>query len=396
MKGFRIKKGTLVHYRGKAAEVTVPAGVIEIGERAFRDCGNLQRVVLPEGVHSIGERAFENCPQLQSVTLAPGVQRIGGSAFSGCTALRHVVLPESVQSIGEKAFRGCENLQEITPAGEETPWWMEDGLLVDPDRKTLLWCSRERTDSCTVPEGVRCIGEGVFAKCAQLRRITLPNGLREISSEAFSGCEGLEEVTVPKGVVTIGEDAFCGCTSLRRITLSKGLQEIGDWAFYDCGQLQELIVPEGVERIGEEIAGGCAQLERILLPQSLRELEPLGCCDHMHLTELWITERPGRRPGPLLSEAWSLQQILYCFHPPYLIAPQLPCALLEGKEDRRTALLGFVHAQEEGLAYADEKNWHDCALQEKEWLLSKAAEDRSVRRWLRREKLLDGEEGRTE
>jgi hypothetical protein len=38
---FEITDGTLVKYRGTAAEVHIPAGVTSIGEAAFSECGSL-------------------------------------------------------------------------------------------------------------------------------------------------------------------------------------------------------------------------------------------------------------------------------------------------------------------------------------------------------------------
>ncbi|MBR4622919.1 MAG: leucine-rich repeat domain-containing protein [Ruminococcus sp.] len=70
----------LIWCGSRAAEITVPEGVTEIGEDAFRSNDNMQVVHLPDTLTTIDDYAFCNV-RIDSVTI-----------------------PESVTSIGEKAF----------------------------------------------------------------------------------------------------------------------------------------------------------------------------------------------------------------------------------------------------------------------------------------------------
>lgn len=74
-----------------AGEVVIPEKidgfpVTGIGERAFRDCGNLTAITVPDSVTRIGDRAFLNCFGLESIVLPAlfhsrqEANRIGGDA----------------------------------------------------------------------------------------------------------------------------------------------------------------------------------------------------------------------------------------------------------------------------------------------------------------------------
>ena len=43
--------------------------------------------------------------------------------------------------------------------------------------------------------------------------VIIPNGVRIIGNNAFSGCSSLEKIVIPAGV-EIEDNAFCGCKSI--------------------------------------------------------------------------------------------------------------------------------------------------------------------------------------
>ena len=69
---------------------------------------------------------------------------------------------------------------------------------------------------------VTVIDENAFEDC-QLSEIVIPNGVRNISEEAFDGCTNLTAVYIGKNIESIGEDAFSGCDNLRDFTILAGL-----------------------------------------------------------------------------------------------------------------------------------------------------------------------------
>ena len=116
----------------------------------------------------------------------------------------------------------------------------------------------------TVEDGVEEIGEMVFYGCENLKKVTIPRGVRRIRGQAFA-CSGLTEVTLKEGVEKIGDYAFWDCSSLEQVVLVKGIRKIGNCAFSGDKKLTELEIREGVEEIGWGIVAGTS-LHTITLP----------------------------------------------------------------------------------------------------------------------------------
>ncbi|MBR5344196.1 MAG: leucine-rich repeat domain-containing protein [Clostridia bacterium] len=88
---------------------------------------------------------------------------------------------------------------------------------------------------------VTAIGDGAFAKCRELTRVIIQEGITDIGAGAFSKCENLAEVIIPEGVTRIGNDAFYEC-ALVTIDLPDSVVEIGRNPFSDCFDLKEIHV----------------------------------------------------------------------------------------------------------------------------------------------------------
>lgn len=73
-----------------AGEITLAGSVRFIHPDAFNGCYNLTAVSLPEGLLSIGERAFYKCSKLTALEIPETVTRIGDGAFAGCEFLRRL------------------------------------------------------------------------------------------------------------------------------------------------------------------------------------------------------------------------------------------------------------------------------------------------------------------
>ncbi|MDE6726445.1 MAG: leucine-rich repeat domain-containing protein, partial [Oscillospiraceae bacterium] len=180
--------GTIIitNYKGTQTKITVPAkigksAVTAIGKEAFspfhdRVCGNrgffktITEITLPDGIVEIGERAFDECHALRAVNIPEGVAEIKSHTFADCFALENIVIPSSVKIIGDFAFFGCESL------------------------KTLV-----------IPEGVERIGKLATCQCRALETVELPRSLKAVtegtsaSDSLFYFSPHLKSVIVPRG-----------------------------------------------------------------------------------------------------------------------------------------------------------------------------------------------------
>ena len=95
-------------------EITIPANVSRIEDRAFDNCRSLETITFAgTALTRIGNWAFYNCHALTNIEIPAGVTEIGDGAFYGCTYMNILSLPASVQSIGDNAFALCSKLAKM-------------------------------------------------------------------------------------------------------------------------------------------------------------------------------------------------------------------------------------------------------------------------------------------
>lgn len=99
--------------------------------------------------------------------------------------------------------------------------------------------------------------------------VILPEGLRQISGLAFSGCVSLTSIEIPDSVTTMGGSAFAGCTSITSIKLPNGLSFIEGYTFEFCTSLTSIEIPDGVTKIGPGAFAGCTNLKSVKIPDSV-------------------------------------------------------------------------------------------------------------------------------
>ena len=75
---------------------------------------------------------------------------------------------------------------------------------------------------------------GLFSGAKQLLKVTLPQGITNISKSCFDGCAALPNINIPESVTTIENQAFQGCESLTTISIPKNVTTIGNEAFENC------------------------------------------------------------------------------------------------------------------------------------------------------------------
>ena len=110
---FNKNKTTLIAYRAKETNYTIPNSVTTIGEGAFRDCDSLTSINIPNSVTTIEDSAFDSCDSLTSINIPNGVTKIGKMAFFECGSLNNINIPNSVTTIGCAAFAVCYSLTSI-------------------------------------------------------------------------------------------------------------------------------------------------------------------------------------------------------------------------------------------------------------------------------------------
>ena len=110
---------------------------------------------------------------------------------------------------------------------------------------------------------VVAIAPRAFEGCAALRRVILPESLRQIGEMAFSGCSHLRLLTIPGGVQRVGTLAFAKCSQLERVRIEPGVVQLGPSCFSKCAELKRVEMPASVTQIGGGAFFGCSKELRL-------------------------------------------------------------------------------------------------------------------------------------
>lgn len=265
---------------------TIPAGVTEISDSAFKNATWIKSIEIPNTVTRIGDRAFEGCTNLASVTFAPNskLDYLGTYAF-GLTALTTIVLPDSLTALNGYTFYKCTSLESVTLPNKleklgavsvsSTSGSISTGTtsydfygctaltsIVLPDTLTIASSSNggsyafygcDALTNVTLPAGITYVPSYMFQYCDNLTTVTLEGEVESIGGGAFQGCPKLTNVNgVTDTLTTINTYAFSSCTKLASFYFSKNLTSIGVYAFRDCNELAgDIVLPETVTTLGD-------------------------------------------------------------------------------------------------------------------------------------------------
>lgn len=197
--------------RQKGRKYKVAARTIHIAPTAFGGCISLEKVTLPDGLLTIGNNAFAGCHSLTDINLPDSLEKIGDNAFAG-TNLENFSLGAAVSEIGEDAFiTGNEWQDERTKLRSIKVDKANANYYVD--QKTLFKHKEDGTRSVVVYFG----GDEIVA---------LPDGVSEIYKGAFKRSI-VQEIQIPSSVTAIGEQAFAGCSKLVRLRVGFAEPENG-------------------------------------------------------------------------------------------------------------------------------------------------------------------------
>lgn len=195
---------SITEYRGgiyslnKLKYLKVSAGVSEINSY-FSLCYNVETLIIPEGVTSIDGTVF---PQF-------GIATENGM---------NVSLPSTLKEFGY-CLQGSKISRLVIPGGVE---------------KLHAISSISGMKEITFEEGITEIPDWFKPTSDTLKKLYFPSTLKKIGVNAFSGCEGLDEIVFYDGLETLGNNAFVGGGS-------------------DLKNIQKIILPNSIKFTGQEI-----------------------------------------------------------------------------------------------------------------------------------------------
>ena len=166
-------------YPSASGNITIPAGVSHIGSFTFWGT-TIASVTIPEGVLSIGDKAYAYCSSLKSITI-----------------------PASVKYISYQVLQACASLTSITIAAGN-PYYSSEG--------GILYVTNNPYSGYVNDYGMT--GKVLHSWPSAKGNITIPADVRMIGFGVFFGTN-LTGVTIPEGVAIIGYSAFDSCTNIK-------------------------------------------------------------------------------------------------------------------------------------------------------------------------------------
>lgn len=92
-------------------------------------------------------------------------------------------------------------------------------------------------------ENVKNIGSNAFSGCSRLSLSKLPEGLNYIGTYAFRSCSSISITILPAEIKEITDGAFSYCTGIENITFVGNISKIGNFAYNQCSKLSKLVFP---------------------------------------------------------------------------------------------------------------------------------------------------------
>lgn len=227
-----------------------------IGEFAFRESTYTGSLTIPDSVVEIGERAFYQCENLNgTLTLGRSLRTIGKEAFYWCAFTGSLTIPEGVAEIADGTF------------------------------SSLYQSSGMFTGKLTLPSTLKTIGASAFSYTDFSGELLIPDGVTSIGANAFKECDGFGGLlSLPDSIKTVGERAFYLCKGFTGLKLSASLTKIEERSFaHMYGLKTEVVIPEGVTEIGEG-AFSCSHMPSVRFPSTLKKIGKQAFCLTFGLT----------------------------------------------------------------------------------------------------------------
>ncbi len=250
------------------------------GADFYLDDVMLDTLTVPEGVTEVKNHAFRGCSSFVSVTVGNDVEHIGENAFAYCESLETVVVGESVTAIEYMAFYSS-TLKNVT-----IPFVGKGAVESSPSgRFAEVFHSSAPYDVITVTGGTEVASRAFGGNYA--KEIVLADSIETIGDSAFANCSLLTTIKFGSGIQSIGTDAFEECNALNAIHVA----DIAGWCAVDIGEeyadsaftlasnlyvndelVTHLVIPEGVTEIKQYVFSGCRSIMSIYLPSTLQTI----------------------------------------------------------------------------------------------------------------------------
>lgn len=250
----------------KLTSIVIPKSIKTVGTYVFQNDTDLSSIVFEEesNLTSIGNYAFQSTAitsfRFPKSTSDNGIS-LGNYLFAKCLDLKHVSLSSSVTNF-DGAFGKCSSIETIAIDADSAHFKTSEGntrFILNRSGTAVRYVLGVMPESeLVIPEGVTEISPNAFEGQVNLKKITVPSSIKVIGKRAFANCANLEEIVFADGAApTFGDAVFSGCVSLKEIELPNSITYISNYMFDGCISLEKITLPAGVKMIGNTASASC-------------------------------------------------------------------------------------------------------------------------------------------
>lgn len=156
--------------------------------------------------------------------------------------------------------------------------------------------------SVYIPDGVKEIGTNAFSHCEQLLSLHLPASVEKIGKSSFEGLYSVKSLQISGNIKVIPEKAFVRCCSLEKLYIPEGVEELGLDCFAISDSLKEVSLPSTLKTINRGVFWRCTSLKSIAIPASVETIGEYVFFDCWSLTDVYNYAPIPQRVPPIFNK----------------------------------------------------------------------------------------------
>ena len=308
----------------KSSEVKITSGKnigqhVNCASKVFKDSTNIEYVYFPLDMIDINCENFKNCKALKFVNLAEltELREISSQDFNSgecknlfagqvldlsntkivkleqgalaCVAATEIILPKTLVDVGQWSFQSCKFATKITFLGDITS--MNTNAIFNG-------CNAlEEVVGFKLSANATSIGGNAFKECYKIRNagdlivdgiLTLPEGIQEIGTFAFTQCDEIEAIIFPSTITKVYQQGFSYMDKVKVVSFDAHNAKVASGEktsgveFNNCGHFRGLVsltaftMPLNTIEASNRMLADCTNLTAVYMPNSIKYLASNG------------------------------------------------------------------------------------------------------------------------
>ena len=197
----------------------------------------------------------------------------------------------------------CGGILSCAAAEEQSPYQ----YTLRSDGTAAISCIDPEITVAVIPaeldgHKVTALAENAFYGCVNLKKVTIPNTVKELGVCSLSCCYSLKDLLIPNSVKTIKGQAFMYNIAMKSISIPASVTKIGDGVFNYCESLKRVrISPSNhsyetkgkllIEKKSKKIISTFGTINgKYEIPYGIKAIASVAFQGNNNLTELTIPE----------------------------------------------------------------------------------------------------------